>query len=195
MDRAAALQAAFVLDELRMLREAGADTTLCCEPSVPLERYRRLFGPGPDYECQHGADLGDRMLNALHAALDRGERRVVLIGSDLPDLPPEQIRAAFDALEANRLCIGPAPDGGFHLLGLSAPLPADIFRGVVWGGPDVLQRFLDNAEALAPFLLAPWPDVDTLEDLHGYTRRNLHRETHTMERIRTFNLAPETWKN
>ena len=195
MDHAARLQTAFVRDELRMLHSIGARTTICCEPSVPLDEYRILFGQGPDYEEQRGADLGERMQSALHAALDRGEKRVVLIGSDLPDLPPEHIRSAFEALTANRLCVGPAPDGGFHLLGLSAPLPEDIFRGIAWGGADVLERFLDNAQPFAPVLLAPWPDVDTLEDLQAYAGRNRHGNSHTMEHVRTFNLTAETWKN
>ena len=195
MDHAARLQTAFVRDELRMLHSIGARTTICCEPSVPLDEYRILFGQGPDYEEQRGADLGERMQSALHAALDRGEKRVVLIGSDLPDLPPEHIRAAFDALTSNRLCVGPTPDGGFHLLGLVAPLPAGIFRGIAWGGSDVLANFLDNARPLAPILLAPWPDVDTFEDLMEYAERNRHENTHSMEYIRTCNLTPETWKN
>jgi hypothetical protein len=193
MERAAALQAAFVRDELHMLRELGVDTTLCCEPSVPLAGYRSLFGEGPDYEEQRGADLGERMLHALHTALDRGEERVVLIGSDLPDLPGEHIQAAFEALCTNRLCVGPAPDGGFHLLGLSAPLPPDVFRGVAWGASEVLKRFLANAAGLAPAVLKPWPDVDTSRDLADYARRNRHRDTHTMDLIRTFNLAPQAW--
>ncbi len=195
MDRAADLQTAFVRDELHMLRSLGADTTLCCEPAVPLDEYRNLFGEGPDYAAQRGENLGERMLQALHAALDRGEESVVLIGSDLPDLPPEHIRAAFEALATNRLCVGPSPDGGFHLLGLSAPLPENIFHEIAWGSSGVLKRFLANAASLSPAVLDPWPDVDTFEDLMNYVRRNRNRSTHTMERIRTFSLASETWKN
>jgi hypothetical protein len=89
--------------------------------------------------------------------------------------------------------VGPSPDGGFHLLGLSAPLPPDVFRGITWSDSEVLERFLANVAALAPAVLKPWPDVDTARDLADYARRNRHRETHTMELIRTFNLAPQAW--
>jgi uncharacterized protein len=59
----------------------------------------------------------------------------VLIGSDLPDLPDRHISsAAFAALRDAQVCLGPATDGGFYLLGLREPLPPDIFDGVVWGG-------------------------------------------------------------
>ena len=197
MDRAAALQTAFIRDELCMLESMQAATTLCCDPAAPLDDYRRLFGAHLSCREQRGADLGERMLHALHTALAEGARRVVLIGSDLPDLPARQVETAFAALEDAPLCIGPAPDGGFHLLGLSAPLPPGIFAGVEWGGAGVLGRVLDTCRTLglAPALLEPWPDVDTAEDLAAYARRNRDRDTHTMALVRAFNLAPEAWKS
>lgn len=197
MDRAAALQTAFIRDELRMLQSLGARVTVCCEPSTPTDAYRALFGPHHDYAAQRGADLGERMLGALHDALDTGEPGAVLIGSDLPDLPAGSIDKAFDALTQSALCLGPTPDGGFHLLGLAAPLPADVFAGVSWGGPHVLARTLDNCRrhGLPPILLDPWPDVDTVEDLADYARRNRDVDSQTMACIRRFNLVPDAWKS
>lgn len=196
MERAAALQAAFIRDELRMIESLGADVTLCCEPSTPLEAYRDLFGTRPEYAVQRGADLGERMRNALHDALETGEHGAVLIGSDLPDLPTGHVGQAFAALGQSRLCLGPSPDGGFHLLGLSSPLPAETFAGVHWGGPNVLSRTLDNCRRLGlePALLEPWPDVDTVADLAAYARRNRDADTWTMACIRTLDLVPEAWK-
>lgn len=196
MGQAAALQTAFIRDELRMLESLGARTTMCCEPSTPLGAYRELFGPGPDYAAQRGEDLGGRMLGALHDALDAGGPGAVLIGSDLPDLPAGHIEKAFAALGQARLCLGPSPDGGFHLVGLSARLSRDIFDGVAWSGPHVLARTLDNCrrQGLSPALLEPWPDVDTLADLAAYARRNRDADTQTMACIRTLDLVPEAWK-
>ena len=136
------------------------------------------------------------MLDALHGALHSGETRAVLIGSDLPDLPAGHIEKAFAALGASALCLGPTPDGGFHLLGLSAPLPRGVFAGVEWGGPQVLARTLDNCRGhgLVPTLLDPWPDIDTPADLAAYARRNRDADTLTMACIRTLDLVPEAWK-
>lgn len=197
MDRAAALQTAFIRDELRMLQSLGARVTVCCEPSTPTGEYRALFGPHHDYAPQRGADLGERMLGALRDVLDAGEPGAVLIGSDLPDLPAGHVAKAFAALAQAPLCLGPSPDGGFHLLGLTAPLPADVFAGVSWGGQHVLARTLDNCRrlGLAPIILDPWPDVDTVEDLADYARRNPHADTQTMACIRRFNLVPHAWKS
>ena len=197
MDRAAALQTAFIRDELRMLQAMGARVTVCCEPSTPTGEYRALFGPHHDYADQRGSGLGERMLIALRDVLDTGEPGAVLIGSDLPDLPAEHIKKAFAALGQAHLCLGPTPDGGFHLLGLAAPLPADVFAGVSWGGPHVLARTLDNCRrhGLPPILLDPWPDVDTVEDLADYARRNRDADSQTMACIRRFNLVPDAWKS
>ena len=194
-EHAAGLQTAFVLDELRTLAGLGADVTLCCDPMAGLDDYRARFGPGPAYRLQRGADLGLRMLAALNDALTSGP--AVLIGSDLPDLPAGHVAAAFDALTEASVCLGPAPDGGFHLLGLSEPQHAALFAGVAWGTSDVLARTLDNCAALglSPAILAPWPDVDTIQDLREYARRNRHTQTRTMDYIRTHELVPEAWKN
>lgn len=195
-EHAAGLQTAFIRDELDMLGTLGAPVTLCCDPLAPLSEYQALFGLDHSYAVQQGADLGERMLNALHAALEENAGRVVLIGTDLPDLPALHISQAFTALETAPLCLGPAPDGGFYLLGLCRPLPLGIFAAVTWGSGEVLNRTLANCETngLRPQLLAPWPDVDTLSDLLEYARRNRHNLTHSMNYIRTHELAVDAWK-
>jgi hypothetical protein len=181
---AASLQEAFLHDELHMLANLGAEVTLCCDPFRPLTDYERLFGPNFRYMVQEGADLGERMLNALHAALPESHG-TVLIGSDLPDLPEAHLKEAFAALNAAQICLGPATDGGFYLLGLSEPLPPDIFKGVVWGGPQVLKTTLANcaSKGLTHRLLPPWPDVDTAEDLAAYAVRNQDKNTRSMDLI------------
>ena len=194
-DNAAKLQRAFIEDQLGMLSEIGASVTMCCDPFRPLIDYERLFGGGIGYAPQQGRDLGQRMLHALHQALRENET-AVLIGSDLPDLPGRFLTEAFKALRSAQVCLGPATDGGFYLLGLSEPLPADIFKGVAWSGPQVLQATLANCAArkLGTHLLPAWPDVDTLEDLTGYARRNHGRPTQTMNRIHDLGLWREAWK-
>lgn len=195
-ENAANLQAAFIEDELRMLAGIGADVTLCCDPFLPLAAYERLF-PGLRCLPQQGADLGERMLRALRQSLAETGEAVVLIGSDLPDLPGERIREAFTALGGARVCLGPATDGGFYLLGMSEPPPPDIFAGVAWSGPDVLRQTLANCASagLTHRLLPAWPDVDTLEDLHAFAARNRNRQTRSMGLIRALGVVEEAWKS
>jgi len=190
-ENAAALQQAFIQDELDMLVRTGAHVTLYCDPFRPLADYERLFGSRFTYRPQQGVDLGERMLRALHRTLEETAEPAVLIGSDLPDLPDRHLREAFAALRGAPVCLGPATDGGFYLLGLREPLPADIFDGVVWGGPQVLERTLDNcvSRGLTHRLLPPWPDVDTGEDLDAYAGRNRGQETCTMNLLHALGLG------
>ena len=195
LECAAKLHEAFIQDELRMLSEIGAEVTMCCDPSLPLADYKRLFGPGIGYCPQQGANLGERMLHALHLALRENET-AVLIGSDLPDLPGPHLAEAFAALRAAQVCLGPATDGGFYLLGLREPLPADIFSGVSWSGPQVLKKTRANFTAAGLFhhLLPAWPDVDTLDDLSAYAARNRNKKSRTMDLIRALGLVENAWK-
>jgi len=195
LECAARLHEAFIEDELHMLAEIGADVTMCCDPCRPLTDYERLFGPGIRYRPQQGADLGERMLHALHLALRENEA-AVLIGSDLPDLPGPHLTEAFTALRTAQVCLGPATDGGFYLLGLREPLPSDIFKGVVWSGPQVLKKTLANcvATGLTHHLLPAWPDVDRLGDLSSFAARNQNKKTRSMDLIRALGLVENAWK-
>jgi glycosyltransferase A (GT-A) superfamily protein (DUF2064 family) len=74
---------------------------------------------------------------------------------------------AFTALEQrDDVVLGPAEDGGYYRVALSAPRPA-LFTGVAWGTRDVLRQTLEIARAagLSVALVDPWYDVDTPDDL------------------------------
>jgi hypothetical protein len=124
---------------------------------------------------QSDGDLGARLTAAIQEA---HARRIVVIGSDTPHLPPERLTQALDALDRADLVLGPAEDGGYYLIALRRFSPA-IFEGVEWGSPRVLEQ-TRQAAARAGFsveLLAPFFDLDHWADL---------------ERLRTCSGAPRT---
>ena len=53
-----------------------------------------------------------RMHHAMMVAGDEGAKETVLIGTDCPDLTPEILQKAFEALSHADVVIGPAKDGG-----------------------------------------------------------------------------------
>jgi uncharacterized protein len=111
-------------------------------------------------------DLGERMAAAFAAAFERGARRAVIVGSDVPGLSGVAVREALDALEERDVALGPARDGGYYLMALRRPCPA-LFAGLAWSTPSVLAATLERADALGlkVRLLEPLTDIDTLEDL------------------------------
>ncbi len=165
--QAADIYRALVLDTLENARGASAARyVLAYTPGDTEEEFRRLAGPGWDLRPQVGTDLGGRMLEAARWSFDRGARRLVIIGSDVPNLPVESIDRAFDLLGEKDVVIGPTVDGGYGLIGLSRPLDA-VFQDIEWGTERVFSQTVERAEAagLTLGVVPPWYDVDTPSDL------------------------------
>ena len=115
---------------------------------------------------QRGADLGERMARATRAALRRS-RRVLLIGSDCPELAPRELRRAASWLSGGAdAVLAPAHDGGYGLIGLKRRAEF-LFVAMPWGSGRVYAetaRRLKNASWRVR-ALAPIADVDRAEDL------------------------------
>lgn len=126
---------------------------------------RGWLGKG-DWREQGGGDLGQRMARASSEAFDAACSKVVIVGTDCPRLGDDTFTAAFDALDRSDVVFGPAVDGGYYLLGLSAPCP-EIFEGISWGEGEVLADSLKRAHALGlgVTMLDELPDVDVPGDL------------------------------
>lgn len=166
-EQAAGIYRAFVRDTLAYAGAVPADRRLLAfDPPDAGPDIRRLAGPG--WECfpQEGTDLGGRMHAASARSFGLGARRAVVIGTDIPSLPPGHIRRAFDLLCERELVLGPSTDGGYYLIGLSRPTPA-LFREVEWSSERVFAQTLEQAAAhnLTLGLVPPWYDIDTPEEL------------------------------
>jgi len=122
--------------------------------------------PGESIAPQEGEDLGARMAAAFEGAFRAGAQRVAIIGSDVPWVTRERVNAAFAGLDVGDVVLGPCDDGGYYLLALARPRP-ELFQGIAWSTPAVLQSTLDRAQAhgLRVVMLEPLPDVDTFADL------------------------------
>src|SRR5262249_37450409 len=59
---------------------------------------------------QVGPDLGARLEHACSELLEEPNDRVVVIGSDCPELGADTLEKAFTALESAALTIGPTTD-------------------------------------------------------------------------------------
>ena len=100
-----------------------------------------MLGDEFSYIPQTGDDLGERMKLAFLRCFSEGARSVVLIGSDIPDLPARIVDEAFRALDENDAVIGPAADGGYYLIGFKR----DTFNGNVFPGiPGELMRSFER---------------------------------------------------
>jgi rSAM/selenodomain-associated transferase 2/rSAM/selenodomain-associated transferase 1 len=125
---------------------------------------------------QGPGDIGERMQQSLAKAFEEGAARAVLIGSDIPGISAAILGAAFDALHAAGLVLGPATDGGYYLIGCRESsfqaASSCLEPGVAWGTSAVLAQTLDRARSagLTPVLLETLADTDRPEDLAGAMR-------------------------
>lgn len=108
--------------------------------------------------AQGRGNLGDRMRRAL--AL-RGAGPICVIGADIPGIERAHIARAFRALGPAEAVFGPAPDGGYWLVGLkrARPAPREIFADVRWSSSHALR---DTVRSLAGARIAY---VDSLRDV------------------------------
>ena len=133
------------------------------DPSDPRERL-----PADRFEkhVQHGEDLGQRMSNMFDKAFESGAKKVIIIGTDCPDLDSDLLQNAFDQLDTKGSVIGPAKDGGYYLLGLKKSTPT-VFEGITWSTETVAAE-TQKRLAAAGLSIAQLPtlsDVDYEEDL------------------------------
>jgi uncharacterized protein len=165
---AAALHRRLVAHSLAVATAAGiGPVELWCAPDTGdpfFDDCERRFGVS--LHSQGEGDLGARMQRAFEAVLARA-RRAILVGSDIPALSARYLRDAERVLaRGDDVVIGPAEDGGYVLIGLSRRDP-ELFRGIPWGGPEVLAETRRRVAALrwrSSELSALW-DMDRPEDL------------------------------
>ncbi len=113
---------------------------------------------------QRGDSFGERLENAVETLSDLRYTKVVIVGSDCPDLRPQDIQQAFSALQDSQLVLGPDHRGGCYLIGFNIEDRLRL-RGIQW------QRNTDFVELLHRFgtenswQLPVKLDLDTWEDV------------------------------
>lgn len=142
------------------------DVELCCAPNRNTLFFLECENDFPiQLSNQEGADLGERMAFSLSLALQTSEK-VVVIGTDCPDIDKTYLEQAFAALENVDAVIGPAADGGYVLLGLKRFSP-ELFTNFLWGSSRVLSqtRQVLNNLSWSYKELDIMHDIDRPEDL------------------------------
>ena len=146
---------------------------LCFFPADALESLRQWLGEDYLYTPQQGEDLAERMKNGFMEAYTMGFKRVVLIGSDIPDLPLEFIEEAFTSLKEKDAVIGPSLDGGYYLIGFKdKTFSSQVFKGIPWSTERVFEQTTKilEREGLTVHFLKPLRDIDKFEDLGNFLR-------------------------
>jgi len=133
-------------------------------------QMRSWLGTDLHYRQQAAGDIGCRMQAAISGRMDQMER-LLLIGSDCPDLSTDILEEAFMALTTHDLVLGPAFDGGYYLIGArrecSSIICRTLFQDMPWGTDNVYPITKNRAEQhqLRCHTLTRLHDIDTPADL------------------------------
>lgn len=124
-------------------------------------------------QTQEGNDLGERMKNAFAAIFRKDYSKIIIIGTDCPDLNADVITHAFKCLDSHDVVIGPAHDGGYYLLGIKQRC-AQLFQNIRWSTHTVFEDTRMKCEHLNLnySLLPTLRDLDLEEDLKYFKTEN-----------------------
>ena len=192
------LHVAMLNDALDAMRGAAAERRTLWWAGAPSDRDGFLVPEGVEAFDQGSGDLGDRLAHAFSTLHRTPDARVIVIGSDCPWLDAAALDRAFEAMERCDAVVGPAGDGGFHLLGLglnaAGVLPA-LFRGIPWSTERTGDAMLGSlrAASLSVELLPSATDIDVPADVIEAVRRSMRDPAgaaHTRAALIAMGLLP-----
>lgn len=174
-DQAASLSAAFLRDITENILLAAAD--------APIQGYiayaplgqealfhshiapetRMLLADGSPSMPANVQGFGKCLLHAIMGLFDLGHPSAVVLNSDSPTLPTALLARTATLLARGRdqIVLGPADDGGYYLLGMTA-VHAPLFADIAWSTDSVAEATRQRAATLGLEVveLARWYDVD-----------------------------------
>lgn len=167
-DIALDLYKCFVSDMMEMLSRSEYPLNIFFHPPDSKRKIMQWLGDEHTLFPQAGDDLGERMKNAFTMVFSQGLQRIVLIGSDSPNLPSLLIDKAIVSLKDHDAVVGPSLDGGYYLIGFRADtfLP-QVFDRIPWSTSEVFLQTTDVLKKAGHrfHVLPAWRDVDTFDDL------------------------------
>jgi uncharacterized protein len=154
------------IEECRKLQDLRGISIEVYYHGGSIELMQSWLGCQLTYQPQLAGDLGVKMSGAFDRAFESGCDRIMIIGTDCPQLTAVILERGFDSLKTNDLVLGEATDGGYYAIGLSRYIP-DLFSDIPWGTATVAQKTQNIAKQL-DLSIAYLPvlnDVDRPEDL------------------------------
>ena len=165
---AARLARQMLADTVAYAHAAGLGVPeLCATPPPDDPSWVGHLPAGMLFSDQGPGDLGQRLAAAATRVIGHGER-ILLIGTDCPELDGNRLGKAAAQLERHDAVIHPARDGGYVLLGLARTDPS-LFDDIAWSTDTVAATTIARIEALGWSLWVgdTMSDIDDPADLEA----------------------------
>ena len=92
-------------------------------------------------------DLGEKMLRAFQDIFSKGYKKVIIIGTDIPDITREKLVSVFNELDNFDVVISPSYDGGYVLLGMTS-LHLTLFKDIKWSTNEVFNKTIQEIKKM-----------------------------------------------
>lgn len=185
-EQSAKLYTEFIRDTIDTLHNLNLPVEIFIN-QIPGDGCKQLDFLQQEFHLQFGNNLGERMKNAFIEVFSAGYKQAIIIGSDLPDLPGRVMIEAFQALQVKDAVIGPSRDGGYYLLGFKQnTLLHSVFYDIPWSTGSVYRDTIRELEGRAydTYELETMNDMDHIEDLRDFVRRNRDRQGKELNSMR-----------
>ena len=159
---------------LKEIKKTGINFEVHFYPENKLEKIQLWLGSDIKAVSQTGNDLGDKMSNALLRGFKKGYEKIIILGSDIPDINSEIINKAFKSID-NKPVIGPCEDGGYYLIGFDAySFDESFFKEIKWSSDSVFDETVKKMKTinLYPSFLQTLDDIDDINDFQKYSSDN-----------------------
>jgi rSAM/selenodomain-associated transferase 2/rSAM/selenodomain-associated transferase 1 len=155
--------------------------TLWCAPDPEHRHFRAIqqrFGIAN--KMQPEGDIGDRMQRAAQMHFAKTDAPpLLIIGTDCAVLAPGHLQEAARSLMTHDICLIPAEDGGYVLIGMRKMIP-EVFQEVAWSTSAVLAQTLSLC-ALAGASVAQLPSLWDIDEPADWQRWQAMLSTDTAQ--------------
>ena len=162
--------AQIIFEEIEQLGN-DVDKYIYFSPLPDIELLKKWVKRDFFYVEQRGTNLGQKISNALKELFDKGYGKVIIMGSDVPDISKEVIQRSLILLDEKNVVIAPADDGGYSLLGIDAFYPM-LFENIEWSTEKVFEttRSIIAENNLSLEVIEKLNDIDTRNELENWLR-------------------------
>ena len=156
---------AFLKDLLRNKKRIEADWFVSFTPAEKEEEIKKYIPNATGYFPQIGENFGIKMENAFRNVFEKGYKKVILTGTDIPQINETDYEKAFLQLDQADIVMNPTADGGYYLIGMKKI--EDVFAIPYYGTNTVWENTIENIKEKGLVLDCgrKLRDIDTKEDL------------------------------
>lgn len=168
---------------------AGWGIVVHFSPADELERMHKFLGEELTYVAQPEGDLGKRLCHATAHHFEKNSHPLLVIGGDCPYLTTAVLTACAASLSQRQVCLVPALDGGYVMIGLAENTPV-VFEDIEWSTPKVHLQTVRRCLSAGLTLQETHPALEDIDHLDAWQRALASVTMQTQPTVESTSTAP-----